>query len=172
MSINTCFLTTKDFTILEVMRDRRHGATDPLASILKTKIESAIVVFREDIPSNVATLNSNVTYRCNNGSATNVILAYGPVKITSNTYLPINTIRGLALLGLSEGQEIIVSNNDGFEERIFLERVEYQPEAVKREKDAATRSLSQSKPTLRLINGSSPRRFDPDGYDDPGPAAA
>ena len=40
----TCFLTTKDFTILEVMRDRCLGRDDPLAPILKRKIETATVV--------------------------------------------------------------------------------------------------------------------------------
>ena len=62
MPTETCILTTKDFTILEVMRDRCLGRDDPLAPILKRKIESALVVFREDVPENVATLSSRVTF--------------------------------------------------------------------------------------------------------------
>ena len=44
----TCILTTKDFTILEVMRDRCLGRDDPLMPILKRKFENAVVVFREE----------------------------------------------------------------------------------------------------------------------------
>ena len=44
----TCILTTKDFTILEVMRDRCLGRDDPLMPILKRKFENALVVFREE----------------------------------------------------------------------------------------------------------------------------
>ena len=39
MATETCFLTTKDLTILEGMRDRCLGRDDPLAPILKRKIE-------------------------------------------------------------------------------------------------------------------------------------
>ncbi len=49
MPTDTCILTTKDFTILEVMCDRDTWG-EPLAAILKRKIETALVVFREDVP--------------------------------------------------------------------------------------------------------------------------
>lgn len=62
MTAEACILTTKDFTILEVMRDRCLGRDDPLAPILKRKLESATVMFREDVPAEVATLTSRVTY--------------------------------------------------------------------------------------------------------------
>ena len=62
MSTDTCILTTKDFTILEVMRDRSLGRDDLHASVLKRKLESATVMFREDVPTDVATLSSRVTY--------------------------------------------------------------------------------------------------------------
>ena len=57
MSGDSCILTTKDFTILEIMRD---GCFEdgPLTPLLERKIESALVVFREDIPVNVATLRA------------------------------------------------------------------------------------------------------------------
>ncbi|MCC0042899.1 MAG: hypothetical protein H6892_00455 [Brucellaceae bacterium] len=62
MTDDTCVLTTKDFTILEVMRERCLGRDDPLAPLLDRKMESARVVFSDDIPENVATLNSRVTF--------------------------------------------------------------------------------------------------------------
>lgn len=41
MSTENCILTTKDFTILEVMRDRRVGTDDPLTPILERKLATA-----------------------------------------------------------------------------------------------------------------------------------
>lgn len=60
MPTETCILTTKDLTILQVMRERCLGRDDALAPILKRKIESALVVFRDDVRVNVATLSSRV----------------------------------------------------------------------------------------------------------------
>ena len=51
MSTETCILTTKDFTILEVMRDRCLGRDDPLAPILKRKIETPWWSFAKTFPS-------------------------------------------------------------------------------------------------------------------------
>ena len=76
MSTETCILTTKDFTILEVMRDRCLGRDDPLAPILKRKIESALVVFRDDVPVNVATLSSRVTFSVDGRDADTRILSH------------------------------------------------------------------------------------------------
>ena len=45
MTTETCILTTKDFTILEVMRDRCLGRDDPLAPILEQEDRSATVMF-------------------------------------------------------------------------------------------------------------------------------
>ena len=65
------------------------------------------------------------------------------------------------------------------EERVVLEKVQYQPEAARREKEALA-SLSappQRKPSLKLIRGAiydQPRLVPTgsDGFDDPGPYAA
>lgn len=179
MSNETCMLTTKDFTILEVMRDRCLGMDDPLAPILKRKIESAVVVFREDIPVNVATLSSRVTFRVDGRNPDTRVLSHEPMTSPVGLFLPIARPRGLALLGLSEGQSFVLADRDGREERIVLERVEYQPEAARREKEAlsAITARTQVKPSLKLVRGAfhdKPRLVAavPDGFDDPGPSAA
>jgi regulator of nucleoside diphosphate kinase len=176
MNTETCFLTTKDFTILEVMRDRRVGDHDALAPILKSKIDHALVVFREDIPVNVATLSSRVTFSVNGREPDTRVISHDHMTLPVGMYLPITTARGLALLGLVEGQTFVLTNGDGLEERVVLEQVEYQPEAAKREKDAMKSHAPSSpyKPSLRLIPGAgvSWPQLVSDGYDDPGPAAA
>jgi regulator of nucleoside diphosphate kinase len=180
MSQETCILTTKDFTIVEVMRDRCLGHDDALEPILKRKIESAIVMFRDDVPDDVATMSSRVTFSVNGRDPDTRIIS--PDKMTSmvGMFLPVTTLRGLALLGLAEGERFVFTNRDGVEERILLEKVDYQPEAARREKEALERhSLERApgKPSLRLVRGAFDERaplvpVSPDGFDDPGPSAA
>lgn len=179
MSTEPCILTTKDFTILEVMRDRCLGRDDPLAPILKRKIESAVVVFRDDVAENVATLSSRVTFRVDGREPDTRILAHDRITSPVGLFLPITTPRGLALLGLGEGEHFHLTNQDGVEERIVLEKVHYQPEAARREKTstAEVASAARGGPVLRLIRGAyfdrpEPALVDPGGFDDPGPSAA
>lgn len=155
MTRETCFLTTKDFTILEVMRDRCLGRDDPLAPILKRKIEAATVMFRDDIPVNVATLSSRVTFSVDGRDPDTRIISHDRMTSPIGMYLPITTARGLALLGLSEGQGFALRNGDGEEERIVLHEVHYQPEAARREKEALERPGTAAKPNWS-------RRLQPD----------
>ena len=179
MTRETCFLTTKDLTILEVMRDRCLGRDDPLAPILKRKIEAATVMFREDIPVNVATLSSRVTFSVDGRDPDTRVISHDRMNSPIGMFLPITTARGLALLGLCEGAEFVMTNVDGADERIMLHEVLYQPEAARREKEAVKRaSTAQSgKPTLRVIRGAlhdQPRLASvaDDGFDGPDPSAA
>lgn len=180
MSKETCILTTKDFTIVEVMRDRCLGKDDPLAPILKRKIESAIVMFRDDVPDDVATMSSRVTFSVNGRDPDTRIISHDRMTSPIGMFLPVTTLRGLALLGLAEGEHFILTNGDGIEERILLEKVHYQPESARREKEVLERhSMGQAhgKPSLRLIRGAFYDRaplvpVSPDGFDDPGPSAA
>lgn len=179
MTKDTCFLTTKDFTILEVMLDRCLGRDDPLAPILKTKIEAATVMFRDDIPVDVATLSSRVTFSVNGREPDSSILSHDRMTCPIGMFLPITTVHGLALLGLYEGQEFTIANAEGEEERILLHEVHYQPEAARREKEALERMNlpTSGKPSLRVIRGAfndQPRLVpvSHDGFDDPAPSAA
>ena len=180
MSKETCILTTKDFTIVEVMRDRCLGQDDPLAPILKRKIESAIVMFRDDVPDDVATMSSRVTFSVNGRDPDTRIISHDRMTSPVGMFLPVTTLRGLALLGLAEGEQFVFTNSDGVEERILLEKVHYQPESARREKEALERhskGQAPGKPSLRLIRGAFYDRaplvaVSPDGFDDPGPSAA
>lgn len=179
MTRDTCIISTKDLTILEVMRDRSLGRDDFIAAILKRKLGAATVMFRDDIPVNVATLSSRVTFSVNGGAPDSRIISHDQMGSSVGMFLPIATTRGLALLGLSEGQEFVFTNAEGHEDRILLHEVLYQPEAAKREKEALERTsvATSRKPALRLIRGdfTDHPRLVPvahDGFDDPGPSAA
>ena len=173
MTRETCILTTKDFTILEVMRDRFLGRRDPFTCILNRKLETATVMFRDDIPVNVATLSSRVTFSVDGRHSDTRIISHDGTTAPVGLFLPITTARGLALLGLREGQEFVIRAGEGEQERIVLHEVLYQPEAARREK--RTSCATAGKPRLRVVQGAlhqphCPVR--PNGFDDPGPSAA
>lgn len=126
----TCILTTKDFTILEAMRDRHADPYDPLAPILARKLKAARMVLHDDIPGNVATLNSRVTFRVDGACAETRVLSHERMNLLVGVFQPITTPRGLALLGLAEGQEYRLFWR-GLAERVVLDAVNYQPEAAR-----------------------------------------
>ncbi|MBL0935201.1 MAG: nucleoside-diphosphate kinase [Rhizobiaceae bacterium] len=177
MTNQPCILTTKDFTIVEVMRDRCLDRNNPLASILTRKIASAIVMFRDDIPDDVATMSSRVTFSVDGRDPDTRIISHDPMASTTGMFLPVTTLRGLALLGLAEGDDFVFTNSEGVAERVVLERVQYQPEAAIRHKETMQTLTGEpaSKPMLRLIHGGGDDRQQPptlNGVDDPVPPAA
>ncbi len=185
-TINSCQLTTKDYTILEVIRERRPIRDEIFWAILQRKISSAVVMFREDIPSNVVTLSSRVAYRVNDGPAETRIVAHDQMRGLVGMLLPITNPRGLALLGLTEGQSISIPTGDGGLETLTVHEVVYQPEAARRERlkvtgVAAPGSRHLDVPPLRVVHRSGELHdkaenrvaagFDTE-FDDPGPPAA
>lgn len=180
MSTESCILTTKDFTILEVLRDRCVGQEDPFAQLLKRKLDSALVVFRDDVPANVATLSSRVNFRVDGGEPDTRVISDESISAPVGMFLPITNPRGLALLGLVEGQDFRFVDREGAERCVLLEKVLYQPESVRREKDAL-KGVSQPasrRPALRLVHSADgaadrqPALIGPTDFDDPGPSAA
>lgn len=155
MSTENCILTTKDFKILEVMRDRRVGADDPLTPILERKFAAATVIFREDVPTDVATLSSRVMFSVDGRDPDTRVISHDKLAASVGMFLSITTLRGLALLGLREGQTCRVTTREGRVEEVFLEKVQYQPEAAKRDREALERMKAQTprKPSLTLIRG-------------------
>ena len=179
MSNDAVILTTKDFTILEVMLERCMGREDPLAPLLRRKINAAQVVFGDDVPADVATMSSRIVFSIDGRDPDTRILSHDRMTSPVGLYLPINTLRGLALLGLSEGQRYSFERQDGEVETILLDRVLYQPETARREKELLVAPAVRGKPVLRLIRGAQYGRPEaapitgPDYFDDPGgPSAA
>ncbi|HEU4985550.1 MAG TPA: nucleoside-diphosphate kinase [Rhizobiaceae bacterium] len=179
MSETACILTTKDFTILEVMLDRCKSTDSELAGLLRQKLNEARVVFREDVPDDVATLNSRLIYRVDGGPTNTRIISHALMGSPVGLFLPITNPRGLALLGLSEGQVFERGTPEGLES-ILLEKVAYQPEAERRRKNQGVPGgkSHSGRPALSLVHssdGGGPARVrftaveDPD---DPGPTAA
>jgi regulator of nucleoside diphosphate kinase len=182
---NSCQLTTKDYTILEVVRDCHPMRDETFWAVLQRKISSAVVMFRDDIPANVVTVNSRVAYRVNDGPAEIRIIAHDQMRGLVGMLLPITNLRGLALLGLAEGQSISVPTAGGHLETLTVHEVVYQPEAARRERlklegVVASDPRRPSEPGMRVVHRSDDPRDKPHnevaaafdaGFEDPGPPA-
>lgn len=164
-----CMLTDKDFDILRQMLGRCSD-DEPMGQLLREKIGAARVVGCEEMPDDVVTLNSRVTYRLGNGEPETRIISIDWTSWPGGPLLPITTLRGLALLGLSKGQVFILSRDDNVLDMLHLLEVNYQPESARRKMSTETR------PRLRLVHGGRPdaivRRKPVPEPDDPGPSAA
>lgn len=182
MPRNICTLTTKDFTMLEVMLDRSLDPSSAFTALLRRKLDTAKVVFNDDVAADVATLSSRVSFSVHGREPDSRVLSHDRMSLPTGLFLPITALRGLAILGLREEHAISIVDDDGTETRIRLGRVLYQPEAARREKaaiaQAATPEMRRS--SLRVISGAlatEPRKarigsvVAYDG-DDPGPTVA
>lgn len=124
-----CQLTAKDFKICSGMLKRLTGTGTPLVPLLQEKIETGAVVAPEHMDPLVVTLNSRVLFDVDDSAPEMRIIVqsefrHGLVGLT----LPITTMRGLALLGLRQGQRRLFQEG-GCTRRLFVRRLLYQPEA-------------------------------------------
>lgn len=180
MPHSPCLLTTKDYTILEVMLERCLGLDDPMRPILQEKLHNAVVVFADDIPPTVVTLNSRVVYRVNGGVAETRIVAHDDIRGLVGRVISITVPRGLALLGLSEGQSFHIRGRERAGETVAIQEVAYQPEAARREAEKMSSTAITPFPILRLVHSSAdaptavPETTTQyiSAPDDPGPPAA
>lgn len=180
MQHSPCILTTKDYTILEVMLERCLGLDDPMRPILQDKLRNAVVVFQDDVPPTVVTLNSRVVYSVDGAALQTRIVCHDEMGGLVGRVISIRNLRGLALLGLAEGQPYCITDRAGIAETITVQEVAYQPEAARRQAETLGRSAKPAFAGLRLVHSSDcvpaesrkvRKRYIP-FPDDPGPSAA
>lgn len=125
-----CQLTIRDYSVLEAMEERLDRRDELMRWILRDKLSKAVVMFPEDIPPTVVTLDSRVTYRINGGPDEIRIVADDEMQgLEGATVISITQPRGLAMLGIAEGESVILRRPESDQERITIVKVEYQPEA-------------------------------------------
>jgi regulator of nucleoside diphosphate kinase len=130
--LHPCQLTAKDHSILEMLLTRNVGHDETYLQLLHRKLSAARIVFEDAIGPQVATINSRVDFTVDGGFADNRILIHGKDNIFPGLTLPITTLRGLALLGMTAGETITIERAEGRAEALRLEWVSHQPEASRR----------------------------------------
>jgi regulator of nucleoside diphosphate kinase len=175
-------LTEKDFAILEAILMRRQALGDPLAPLIECKLAEAIIVASDAIEPCIATLNSRIAFCIDALPAEERTLVRHEGRGPVGRGLPIDTRRGLAILGMTVGQTAQVTRRDGGQELLRLEKILFQPEAVRRAEAGAVVARRCHRPSLVLVHDAGsdwqplgwPEKIRQEwsGDDDPGPTAA
>ena len=148
--------TNKDYATLATMLPQCLWDEQTLVTLLRRKLSRASVVPSNEIPSTVVTMNSRVTFRVNDSQEhTRVIILNDTDRLVGMT-LPVTSKRGLALLGMSEGQTVTLNEPNGRCETITVLEVAYQPEAVSDFHEGNTKTLQANnvfkRPVLRVVD--------------------
>ena len=101
MTGTNCWLTTKDFAVLEIMLERRRAFADPIVPMLEHKLSNADVIAIESVEPDIVTLNSRVVFRIDAGPAETRTLVQNEVRGPVGSSLSITTRRGLCMLGMA-----------------------------------------------------------------------
>ena len=166
MDTSSCHLTTRDHLILERMATRFSHLDTFYARMLRRKVRDSRLYLRDDIPTEVAVLNSWISYRIGSED-------FGPDQLVELTpedaghaHLSVYTVRGLGLLGMAEGASAMIETPEGAWETIRLTRVQHTvrgPLAESRTGGEVVAFRTKARPSA-----GSP--WSPN--DDPGPTAA
>jgi regulator of nucleoside diphosphate kinase len=132
MSRPAITITSSDYDRLDTLLARPQFRQLPAAAALREELERAEVVEPEEMPAGVITMHS--TARCleerGGGKTHELTLVYPSEADGTAGRISILAPMGMALLGLSVGQEIDWPGPSGETLRLKVLDVSYQPEAA------------------------------------------
>lgn len=122
-------ISTLDAARLDALLESLSGTDVPGREELAAELDRAELVAPEQIPPNVVTMNSLVTFRMlESGRSFSLTLVYPREADTSGTRISVLAPVGSALLGLAVGDEIEWPKPGGGLLRVRIEEILYQPE--------------------------------------------
>lgn len=174
--ISRCRLTARDHLILRAMWERSLEDDSALMRLLRHKLSTTTILATGDTGPRAAAIGSCIGYRLDEGPTEIRVLVRDEEGTSSDTTLSIVTLRGLALLGLTEGDSITIDGAAGRSETLHLERLHDRPD-IAGGKGAGRRPAPDGPAAASVIDLAShrhaappARRHRPD--DDPDPSAA
>lgn len=121
-------ITAKDFRALEKLLNGVQQLDEWVIRAVRQKLRSAQIVFGSDIPAQVITTGTRFRFEVDGRAPEERVLVSRCEDYPQGTAICLATARGVALLGHTEGAEIVVPMGDR-EERIYVNSVLFQPEA-------------------------------------------
>jgi regulator of nucleoside diphosphate kinase len=112
-----------------VVATHEAGRDAAAAQQLETELDRAVVVPHDDLPADVVTMHSRVVFEDETGRRRDVQLVYPWEAAPERGRVSILAPVGVALLGLSVGQEIDWPMPNGRTASLRIVSVLYQPEA-------------------------------------------
>lgn len=121
-------VSSLDFERLESLLEK-HTADFPGRAALEAELDRADVLEPKDMPPNVVTMNSSVRFTMlETGKSSTLTLVYPKEMDGSDTKVSIFAPVGIALLGLSVGDEFKMPSATGKVTTVRVDAIEYQPE--------------------------------------------
>lgn len=159
MISHECILTQSNAALLHKLFEAQQQKNTLFAKLLKSKLDNAQIRPEYDIPGNIVTLDSRVTYSVNAAfTDTRIISARNSSNIVGLS-LPVTNLRGLALIGLSQGQYFALVQADHSTDRLYIEKIQFQPETHRQFlKDAViANSPAQRRASIKLVHSAATR---------------
>lgn len=102
---------------------------DRAKALIREKLASARLVDAANLPGNVATINSRVTFQVGNDVPTTAYLVDTgqPIRLVQEL-IPLRSLVGLAILGLREGDLAVLEAHQNPGATLTLKRVLHQPQ--------------------------------------------
>jgi regulator of nucleoside diphosphate kinase len=130
MSKSAITVSRIDIDRIETLLDRLPPAEAVRLQPLRAELDRADVVEPADMPANIVTMNSTVTFDDeSNGAQMTLTLVYPNAAGKSGTVSILAPV-GSALLGLAQGQMIDWPMPDGHKRRLKVLEITYQPESA------------------------------------------
>lgn len=108
-------LTPDDHAVLERLMCTLSGSPEPIAALLRRKLETAVIVHAQASTDDLVTSNRRVQYRVNGAPEIEHLLTWDRPEAANAAALSLQEPRGLALLGLRKGQSISFRAETGIE---------------------------------------------------------
>ena len=153
-----CYLSMKDFTVLEVMLEQ-YRTDQAFCRLLREKLSNTTIFFHDEVLTPVAAIGSRVDFVIDGCIFDTRVLVADEDARPSRLTLPITTMRGLALLGLGAGDAITIEWSEGERESLQVKNIHNSVTAAKDAAVVAFRRQGRLMPPI-------------DPEDDPGPRAA
>lgn len=178
MTGSRCRLTRKDHALLLAMLERSGHASEAWRDLLQAKLRGGAVEPGDGISPGLVALDSRLTYFVNGvRTGPHLLVSLETGDLPPNA-VSVHSLRGLALLGISEGDSVTIRPSAAGEETLTVETVLSQPRAAESaDMPDNVRRLdfggsSGSVISLRARRPAAPPSYDIDDDDDPGPSAA
>lgn len=150
-------LTLDDHAQLERLMYTLIGSTAGLATVVRRKLETAVIILPKDAASDLVTSGRRVRYSVNGDRAEEHVLSWDNGPISDVSHISLRDSRGLALLGLRAGQSISLPVEGGT--MIFKVESVAVPQEGKARSQAGSRSVSQHSEALAPRMQHAGRRF-------------
>ena len=108
-------LTADDHAMLERLMCTLSGSQDPIAALLRRKLETAVILHPQAYSDDLVTSNRRVRYSVNGAQETEHLLTWDKPEAADAAAISLQQPRGLALLGLRKGQSISFPTETGIE---------------------------------------------------------